>query len=216
MNNLSIWDKVKEVPQEAKKEIRAGRIKGFTDINPVWRLKKLTEVFGVCGFGWRYEIVKEWLERGSEDTISAFMQINLYVKVNNTWSEAIPGIGGNSFLAKEKGGLFQSDECYKMALTDAISVVCKALGVGADVYWDKDNTKYDQGPAPHPVKREIKMGDALSDKMMQYLYEREREAHAKKTNFIPAVFLMDNYMLSDQQISQINFRYEEFLKQLNK
>ena len=27
--------------------------------------------------------------------------------------------------------------------TDAISVACKSLGVGADVYWDKDSTKYD-------------------------------------------------------------------------
>ena len=48
------------------------------------------------------------------------------------------------FVAKEKSGMYTSDECFKMALTDAISVACKALGVGADVYWDKDKTKYDQ------------------------------------------------------------------------
>ena len=29
-----------------------------------------------------------------------------------------------------------------MATTDAISVACKSLGMGADVYWDKDRTKY--------------------------------------------------------------------------
>ena len=29
-----------------------------------------------------------------------------------------------------------------MALTDAISVACKALGFGADVYWQADATKY--------------------------------------------------------------------------
>ncbi|HCC35130.1 MAG TPA: hypothetical protein DEQ02_05645 [Ruminococcaceae bacterium] len=39
-----------------------------------------------------------------------------------------------------------SDECFKMALTDAISVSCKALGFGADVYWDKDRTKYSGTP----------------------------------------------------------------------
>lgn len=37
-----------------------------------------------------------------------------------------------------------SDECYKMALTDAISVACKALGVAADVYWSSDVTKYSE------------------------------------------------------------------------
>ena len=47
------------------------------------------------------------------------------------------------FVAKEKSGLYTSDECYKMALTDAISVACKALGMGADIYWQSDRTKYD-------------------------------------------------------------------------
>ena len=35
-----------------------------------------------------------------------------------------------------------SDECYKMALTDAISVAAKALGVAADVYYKNDRSKY--------------------------------------------------------------------------
>ena len=36
-----------------------------------------------------------------------------------------------------------SDECFKMALTDALSVACKSLGVAADVYFEKDRSKYD-------------------------------------------------------------------------
>lgn len=33
-----------------------------------------------------------------------------------------------------------------MALTDAISVACKALGVGADIYWSADSdNKYENG-----------------------------------------------------------------------
>ena len=47
-------------------------------------------------------------------------------------------------VASEKGGLYVDDECYKKALTDAISVACKSPGVGADVYWDGDRTKYTQ------------------------------------------------------------------------
>ena len=50
------------------------------------------------------------------------------------------------FVAKERNGLYTSDECYKMALTDAISVACKALGFGADVYWQADRTKYTNKP----------------------------------------------------------------------
>lgn len=48
------------------------------------------------------------------------------------------------YVANEKNGPYTSDECYKMALTDAISVACKALGVAADVYWDSDRSKYDR------------------------------------------------------------------------
>lgn len=142
MENMQIYDSVRQVPDTAKRSISAGRLKGKTDINPMWRIKALTEQFGPCGIGWKYEIVKEWTEAGSSGEIAAFVDINLFVKVNGEWSEAIPGTGGSMFVAKEKGGLYTSDECFKMSLTDAISVSCKALGFGADVYWDADRTKY--------------------------------------------------------------------------
>lgn len=142
MNNLVIYDAVRAVPPTALKEIGAGRLKGKSDINPMWRIKALTEQFGVCGFGWKYVIADKKLEAGANGEIAAFVDINLFVKLNGEWSEAIPGTGGSSFVANESRGLYVSDECFKMALTDAISVACKALGVGADVYWDKDKTKY--------------------------------------------------------------------------
>ena len=55
MDNLKYYNMGREVPQEAKKNIGGGRLKGMTDINPMWRIKKLTEMFGVCGIGWKYE-----------------------------------------------------------------------------------------------------------------------------------------------------------------
>ncbi len=144
MDNLSIYNQLRKVPDEAKKKITGGRLNGLTDINPMWRIKSLTEQFGMCGVGWKIDIVSERLEKGCNDEISAFVKINLFVKVDNEWSEAIPGTGGASFVAKEKNGMYQSDECFKMAFTDAVSVACKLLGMGADVYFEKDRTKYDQ------------------------------------------------------------------------
>lgn len=47
--NMSIYNAVRSVPNEAIKPISAGRLKGFSDINPMWRIKKLTEMFGPCG-----------------------------------------------------------------------------------------------------------------------------------------------------------------------
>ena len=139
---MIIYNAVRNPPKEALKPIKGGRLSGLTDINPMWRIKTLTEQFGACGVGWKYEIVDKRLEHGGNDEIAAFVDINLYIKDGDAWSEAIPGTGGSSFVAKESKGMYTSDECFKMALTDAISVACKMLGFGADVYWQKDRTKY--------------------------------------------------------------------------
>lgn len=141
MNNLELYEKIRQVPAEAKKTINAGRLKGMTDINPMWRIKALTEQFGVCGIGWYYECTKQWIEEVNNERV-ACVNINLYIKVNGEWSKPIFGTGGSKLSTVERSGVYVSDECYKMATTDAISVACKSLGMGADVYWDKDRTKY--------------------------------------------------------------------------
>ena len=146
MKNLEIYEKFRSVPNEAKKEIGAGRLKGFTDINPMWRIKRLTEQFGVCGFGWYTEIIEQKIIDGSDNQKSAFVTINLFIKIDNEWSKPIQGVGGSSFVTNERSGAYTSDECFKMAYTDALSIACKSLGMGADVYFAKDRTKYDQEP----------------------------------------------------------------------
>lgn len=145
MNNLDLYEKVRKVPQNAQKAIGAGRLKGFTDINPMWRIKMLTEQFGPCGQGWYTEIKREWTEAGSDGRVAAFMDIDLRVKNGNDWSLPISGTGGSMFTDMEQKGAHSSDEAYKMAYTDALSVCCKMLGFGADVYWDKDDDKYTKG-----------------------------------------------------------------------
>lgn len=143
MENMEIYTRVMETPKTALKAISAGRLKGMSDINPMYRIQKLTETFGPCGFGWKYTITGKEIMDGANGEKIAIVDIDLYVKWNGEWSEAIPGTGGASFIANERNGAYTSDECYKMGLTDALSVACKALGVGADVYWSAGHTKYD-------------------------------------------------------------------------
>ncbi len=140
--NMSIYENFRSVPDEAKKTIKAGKLQGFTDINPMWRIKKLTEQFGVCGFGWYTEITNKWIEKGQDGRDAAFIEINLYVKQGGEWSKPIVGVGGSMFTNVFKGKQETSDEAFKMAYTDAISIACKALGMAADVYYEKDRTKY--------------------------------------------------------------------------
>ena len=166
--NLKIWNAVKQPPKSALKQIQGGRLSGKTDINPQWRYQVMTEQFGICGIGWKFEIVRLWAEPGPDNQVFAFAQINLYVKVNDQWSDPIPGIGGHMLAVMEKERLHANDEGYKMAITDALSVSMKMLGVGADVYaglWD--GSKYrdeatpalkrqvDKPEAPAPAKEEL-------------------------------------------------------------
>lgn len=149
MSNMDIYNAVSAVPNNAQKRITGGRLNGMTDINPMWRIRELTKLFGPCGIGWKYKIVREWLETASTGEVAAFVDIELQYRItpDADWSESIPGTGGSKFVAAEKGNnLRASDECYKMALTDAISVACKALGFGADVYWAAGRTKYNAAP----------------------------------------------------------------------
>lgn len=142
MDNLSLYNAVSTVPQEAIKPIQGGKLKGKSDINPMWRIKALTAQFGPCGIGWGYTIDRLWTEPGADGEVSAFALIHLWYVQDGKRSDLIPGIGGSMLIAREKGELATSDECYKMALTDAISVAAKAIGVAGNVYWDKDPSKY--------------------------------------------------------------------------
>ena len=135
MEKLEIYNQLKSVPEEAKKKITGGRLSGMTDIKPMWRIEKLTETFGMCGIGWKTTIKNKEIIEGANGEKIAIVDIDLYVKIDDEWSEAIEGTGGSSFITKEKNGLYTSDECFKMAYTDALSVACKSLGMGADVYW---------------------------------------------------------------------------------
>lgn len=143
MNNLDIYEAGRAVPNEAQKAFNNGRFSG-TDINPMWRIKKLTELFGACGIGWYYDVISERAEVHGDVTI-AVVDLNLYINMDGEWSKPIYGTGGNTIVTA-KGAV--SDEGYKMALTDALSVACKALGIGADVYFAKDKTKYTAAAAP--------------------------------------------------------------------
>lgn len=157
MDKTSIYEQSRSVPENAQKSIAAGRLKGKTDINPMWRIKKLTELFGPVGFGWKFDPPVYEEKMGAKGEVMVHCSTALYVRTDEEqeWSAPIPGVGGSMLIALEKDGLRTDDDAYKKAYTDAQSVACKALGIGADVYWNADVTKYTAPPprqiAPPPL-----------------------------------------------------------------
>lgn len=152
MENLEYYNKLKSVPQEYLKTIQAGRLKGMSDIKPQWRILKMTEVFGVCGIGWKISNVQFKYINGSDNQVVCSCYLELFIKVNNEWSDAIVGVGGSSFIANESRGLYTSDEAEKMAYTDAISVATKMIGLAGDVYIGHGG-KYDENNEAKPDSR---------------------------------------------------------------
>lgn len=215
--NLSLYNRIKAVPESAQKTIEGGRLKGMTDINPMWRIRTLTEEFGVCGIGWKPVIKKLWTEPGENGEVAMFCDISLSVKVDGEWSAPIPGIGGAMFISAEKSGLYTDDEAPKKAYTDALSVACKALGMGADVYWQKgDGSKYNNATNKPDAKAtkdidfaksiEIKYGDFRGRKLGT-LSRVELQLVASGTN----EFLKKsaNILLSAQDNGELDFSSEE-------
>lgn len=175
MDNLHIYNRFRSVPAEACKTINAGKLKGFTDINPMWRLKMLTDQFGPCGFGWYIEEAKYWTESvGNEIAVLCEVKLKVKDSEKGEWSAPIIGVGGSKLAGKGKGDGID-DEAHKMAFTDAISIACKNLGMAADIYFANDRTKYNtyvETPAPAKPKKEMMhRNHAKWDSMLKSILE---------------------------------------------
>ena len=155
--NMQNWTALARPPVHALKEIKGGRLSGMTDVNPQWRYQVMTEQFGMCGVGWKYTIDRLWTEQGAEGEILGFAQVSLMLKTGDGWTEPIVGVGGNHLVTKEKSGLRNNDECWKMAVTDALSVAMKMIGVAADIYAGRwDGAKYRD--VPQDVEPQVPSG----------------------------------------------------------
>ena len=219
-DNLRYYELLRKVPDYALKQIGAGRLKGMSDINPVYRIKAMTEAFGPCGIGWKYVITKQWLETYGQEG-KAFCNIDLFIKVDGEWSDAIPGTGGSSLVAMERSGAYVSDEAYKMALTDALSVAMKSLGVAADVYYSKDkvgqfDTKYEQQSyvAQQPVQPQVQQPVQQPAQQTGFTQQIQNEINAAKTtNDLLAVWNKYTTLWHDANFSgAVTARKDQILK----
>lgn len=151
MNN--VYDRLRSVPENAKKAIKGGAYgaAGLTDVNPQWRIQRMTEEFGPCGIGWTWEPVEVTEANGHY-----YAHVVVRYKYEGAWSEPVHGYGGTKLSGKD------DSDVIKSTCTDAISNALRYLGVGADVWYASANdagknqfdTKYStQQHAPEPDNR---------------------------------------------------------------
>lgn len=132
-------------PQDALNTISFGKLKGKSDISPQWRIEALTEIYGLCGVGWYYEIMSvsyQDVEATGERMV--YVTVGIHIKENSEWSAPVIGIGGDFTIIKDKNGIHGNDEALQMALTDALGKAAKNLGIANDIYRGKFDTKYNR------------------------------------------------------------------------
>ena len=221
------WNKVCTPPKDALKKITGGRLSGMTDIKPQWRIQIMTETYGLCGVGWRYDIIRKETFTGSDGQIVAVVDINLYVKVDDRWSYAIPGTGGSMLVEKEKAGPHTNDECFKMALTDALSVAMKSIGVASDIYmglWDgsKYGKKVPETPQDAPKAPEPDVPDFTAQQIVGAL-KKQLGVKMKLSGIATAEeqkkfyqYCTDGLTESVDVVQNIIDRYDEYLEKYRK
>lgn len=140
--NTQFWNQLQTTdPRITKNFQKSGGFKG-TDINPTWRMKRMTEVFGPCGKGWGWNLERTWSEQIGDKTF-------MFAAVDLWWTDGIPTEYGDLpryCTGAQIGGTEAGrapDEAYKMAITDALGKCMVALGLASDIYmglWD--DSKY--------------------------------------------------------------------------
>lgn len=132
--NMQIWSQICETPQASTKQCKKGSW-SFHDINPQYRLQKLTELFGPAGLGWGYDIIERWRDNWGAAADSCYVMLKLWYVMDGKRYDTPPQIGGTVVD-------YAPDECWKMSITDALGKCCATLGLAADIYLGTFDTKY--------------------------------------------------------------------------
>ena len=137
----ALWLRLgKTDPAHTKAFNRAGGFKG-TAVKPMWVMQRLTEEFGPCGIGWGIDEPKfEVVQAGGE--VLVYCTVGCW---HGQMQNTLYGVGGDKVSAKRGDGVFNDDEAFKKAFTDAIMNAFKFIGVAADVHMGRfDDNKYVQ------------------------------------------------------------------------
>lgn len=175
MDNMQIYNAGRAVPPGAVKKITGGSYgkAGLSDINPQWRIEKMTELFGPCGIGWTWNPEEYRLEEG---VCFAHVTVRYLDTETGAFSEPVHGFGGTPM-----GKMTDDSDVLKSTFTDAVSNALRYIGIGADVWYkpgreassNQFDTKY-SAPPSKPVQANLAMATAEQLAQIIHLFTTER------------------------------------------
>lgn len=151
--NMKIWNRLQETDPNFTRSFNK-RGFGGTTINSTYIVMKLTELFGPCGKGWGYDVVKDEVIQGGPIIISGDtrghwlthrIMLTLWWKEEGSEGRHVvgPHSGQTDYVGHNKNGIFTDEEAFKKSITDALGKCAALLGIGADIYTGLyDDNKY--------------------------------------------------------------------------
>ena len=167
MNNMQYYSAARSVPPGALKPIKGGAYgaAGLSDINPQWRIERMTELFGPCGIGWDFT-PEIWTDNGV-----CYAHVTVTYRCNDGWSKPVHGYGGTKIGNKDDSDLIKS------TVTDALGNAMRYIGIGADVWYNPGNTseqnQFDtKFSAPPPAPDPKPQRQMATKQQIQYISEQ--------------------------------------------
>ncbi len=167
-----------DFPQSALSE-RKGSGGKLSSISPAYEIERLNQVFGMCGFGWRYSFTdfKEYPGDGKiQMVIVAKVTLEFMVCLdtgeNKTWSQPITAIGQGTVHQGMSVG-----DAHKSAVTDGLTKAASMIGVGQSVF--KGEQSHNSRPyTPHTEDKPTRQ-----DKQASAQREADDTAKPKQTGY---------------------------------
>lgn len=155
-DNLKIWDQLATTDKQFTKNFaRGGGFKG-TAINPTYVNKRLTELFGPCGKGWKFVEEESHFQPGAiigegatlDRAVIHIVKGHLEYQLDGEWYATGPQYGQTTFVGEyNNGGMFTDEEAPKKSITDCTAKCAAMLGAAADIYLGEfDGNKYVNTP----------------------------------------------------------------------
>lgn len=174
MDNMRIYNAGRAVPPGAVKKITAGAYgkAGLSDINPQWRIEKMTELFGPCGIGWTWQPEDIRMEDG---LCLAHVTVRYREESGGAFSEPVHGYGGTVM-----GRMNDDSDVLKSTFTDAVSNALRYIGIGADVWYkpgrEATENQFDTKYSAPPKQNTVKPATAEQLRQIKELFTQERIA----------------------------------------
>ena len=134
IDNMRIWSRVEKTSRDYTNPFKKAGGFGGTSIDPMYQIKRATEVFGPIGDGWGVDVVEENIVDMPEGQKLHYVKIELWYYNEDAKRCHYHSFGQTMMVTQSRNGLRIIEEAPKMSLTDALTKALSWLGFSADVW----------------------------------------------------------------------------------